>query len=107
MSDILLISMALIPYNKRILELLEEYQTTHQLTLKDTWEKAGLNPANAAAQKSGKAGFTIEAMLTVCKMTGASADWVLGMSKTKYLESKDKDPIKVIKAALKELEAGR
>jgi hypothetical protein len=95
-------------YNQRILTLLEEYKKEQGITQKETWLRVGLNANNASSYKSGLVGFSIENMLTVCKLTGVSSDWILGLSKEKYqLKVKEKDPAKVIKEALKQLEGGK
>lgn len=91
-------------YTQRILQLMEYWINQNKGIQKDFLIKIGVNPNNVSKYKNGDNDFTPEQITEACKLTGASADWVLGLTKEMFRTSGKKTSIAKIKEALRELE---
>jgi hypothetical protein len=70
---------------------------------KDFLVQIGFPYSNYSNVKSGRQSFSKEHIFNACKLTGASADYLLGLSTTMFAKE-SRDPLEMIKQAVKSLE---
>jgi hypothetical protein len=70
---------------------------------KDFATKIGLNPTNLPKVKTGGVSFTVEQITQACLLTGANANWILGIDKIK-IRVAEKEPLAMIRQGLEALE---
>lgn len=89
------------PFTKNALKVFE-YALTNNLagTQKELCDKIGLRQQNLADIKSNKRSFTHEQLIELLRLTGASADWVYGLSGNMFREKKTKKPIQQFNEAV-------
>ena len=92
-------------HNSRMLQLMNWYLENHTGETESSYlGKIGFVRNNIGKVKTGVQGFTIQHIKNACKLTGASADWILGLSNS--MSRKDtKDPLDRLREVLIELEA--
>jgi DNA-binding Xre family transcriptional regulator len=99
----------LLPHNKRILEVLEEYQLKEGISNSEAMRRIGFNSRNTSKLKRGESGFTIPQLVSICQLSGVSANWILGLSSTKYSSPQNElqslDLISVLELTIQELKA--
>src|SRR5438128_12223537 len=52
----------------------------------DYWQAIGFARTSISKVRSGTQSFTVAQITSACKLTGASADWVLGLGKEMFRE---------------------
>lgn len=63
-------------------------------------EKIGIFRENLYQIKAGKRSFTHDQLLALLQLTGASADWVYGLSKEMFRTGKKKSPMQQFNEAV-------
>lgn len=69
------------------------------------WAAIGFNPKAISNIRTGRQGFTRAQITAACKLTGASADWVLGITKTMFREGTAKTPAQVLRQVAAQLDS--
>ena len=68
------------------------------------WQKIGFPRTNITNVNSGKQGFTRNHIFNACKLTGASTDWIFGLSPTMFREGTAKTPAALLRQVVAQLE---
>lgn len=69
------------------------------------WEKIGFARTSISKVKEGIQGFTREQIRKACILTGANANWILGIEKNMFRESKEQDPLMMLKKVTAAIES--
>lgn len=70
---------------------------------KEYMEMIGFTATNISNVKQGRQGFGKDHILNACRLTGASADYIFGLTST-MMRKENKNPIEMIKEAVRALE---
>jgi hypothetical protein len=86
--------------------LLMEYAIKNGIALTETdyWQKISYPRTGLANVRKGIQSFRIEHIINACQLTGASADWVLGLEKSMFRDKKVKTTIQKLKEVTAEIE---
>lgn len=93
--------------DRRVLQLISQVVAQGKLTEAEVFEKIGIAKGNLPGYKYGRVSFTIAQVIAICKLTGASADWVFNLSAIQSRNLASKGPIERIEEALAELKGHR
>lgn len=94
-------------YNKRILQIADEFKTGNKMTKAEFFDKIGAHYGNLSHYRSGKVGFTIDQVISVAKLAKVSTDWLLGISEQKHKDNVKIDPLDQILEAVSQLKKKR
>lgn len=73
-------------------------------TENEYWTKIEFARTNISNIKAGRQGFTRNHILLACKMTGANANWILGLEKNMFRENTAKTPVELLRQVVMQLE---
>lgn len=80
-------------------------KTKQYRTEKQFLEAIGFSFRNISQVRNGGQSFRLEHIRTACELTGANANWILGLEKNMLRKAEQKDPLLKLKEATTELEA--
>jgi len=91
--------------DQRILQLME-WAVSSDLVKNEGqfWDKIGFIKNNVSNVRRGHQSFRIDHITAACTLTGANANWVLGIEEEMFRNGTAKDPVQIIKQALRMLE---
>lgn len=93
-------------YNKRVLELIEEYRGDFGATYEEIYNIIGATRNNHSNYKKGITAFTVPQIVKCAEMMNVSLDWICGLSNSRT-PIRDVSPIERIKRAIKELDKSK
>lgn len=102
-----MISAARNDINKRMLQLMEYYLSNHKDFTETAYlERIGFSRYNINNVRSSRQSFTLDHVREACLFTGADANWILGLPKSKMLRNTvSSSPIDRIEEAVQELKS--
>jgi hypothetical protein len=74
-------------------------------TDKEWCEKIGMVQQNFTRVKSGRGSYTVQQMIEACKLTGASLDYVAGLSKTMKRNETKLSAVQMIEEGLRRIKS--
>lgn len=69
------------------------------------WDAIGFTRTNIRNVKNGVQGFTREHIRKACVLTGANANWILGLEKNMFRDSVEADPLVMLKKVTAAIES--
>lgn len=91
--------------DKRMLQLMEwAIQNKVAGSAKEYFEAIGFAPTNITNVKNGKQGFTRDQVEKACRLTGASADWILNLSEGMFRTEVQKSPVQLLREVTAQIE---
>jgi hypothetical protein len=93
------------PIDDRIFKLME-WSVKNDLVQSEGefWEKIGFTRTNVRNVKNGLQGFRREHIKQACILTGADANWILGIESNMFREKTENDPLKALRKATASIE---